>query len=125
MTLVIGGLLVPSVPYIGDVAGDWWRQVSNYADIVRSQPGVNTDTSENLPGMGDRVINIALYGSTSLENLYVIDGINTTNVIRGFQGKAINPESMQEVEIKTGGYQAEYGRSTGGANAPTYKRSIA
>jgi len=86
----------------------------NYADIVRSQPGVNIDTSENLPGMGDRVVNIAVYGSTSLENLYLIDGMNTTNVIRGFQGKAINPESMQEVEIKTGGYQAEYGRSLGG-----------
>src|SRR5687768_8901539 len=41
----------------------------NYADIVRSQPGVNIDTSQNLPGggMGDRVVNIALYGSTSLE----------------------------------------------------------
>jgi hypothetical protein len=86
----------------------------NYADIVLSQPGVNTDTSENLQGMGDRVVNVALYGSTSLENLYVIDGVNTTNVIRGFQGKAINPESMQEVEIKTGGYQAEYGRALGG-----------
>ena len=86
----------------------------NYADIVLSQPGVNTDTSQNLPGQGDRVVNIALYGSTSLENLYVIDGVNTTNVIRGFQGKVVNPESMQEVEIKTGGYQAEYGRALGG-----------
>jgi hypothetical protein len=86
----------------------------NYADIVRSQPGVNIDTSANLPGIGDRVVNIAMYGSTSLENLYMIDGINTTNVIRGFQGKAINPETMQEVEIKTGGYQAEYGRALGG-----------
>ena len=86
----------------------------NYAEIVLSQPGVNTDTSQNLAGVGDRVVNIALYGSTSLENLYMIDGINTTNVIRGFQGKAINPESMQEVEIKTGGYQAEYGRALGG-----------
>lgn len=86
----------------------------NYADIVLSQPGVNTDTSQNLAGLGDRVVNIALYGSTSLENLFVIDGINTNNVFRGFQGKLINPESMQEVEIKTGGYQAEYGRALGG-----------
>ena len=60
------------------------------------------------------MVNIAVQGSTSLENLYVIDGVNTTNVIRGFQGKAINPETMQEVEIKTGGYQAEYGRALGG-----------
>jgi hypothetical protein len=28
-------LLVPSTPYMGGEAADWWRQVANYADIVR------------------------------------------------------------------------------------------
>ena len=28
-------ILVPSAPYTGDVAGDWWRELSKYADIVR------------------------------------------------------------------------------------------
>ena len=28
-------ILVPSAPYAGDVAGDWWRELSKYADIVR------------------------------------------------------------------------------------------
>jgi hypothetical protein len=28
-------LLVPSAPYMGGEAADWWRQVSRYADIVR------------------------------------------------------------------------------------------
>ena len=28
-------ILVPSAPYMGGEAGDWWRQVSQYADIVR------------------------------------------------------------------------------------------
>jgi hypothetical protein len=28
-------ILVPSAPYMGDEAGDWWRQLANYADIVR------------------------------------------------------------------------------------------
>ena len=35
-------------------------------------------------------------------------------MIKGFQGKAINSEFIQEVEVKTGGYQAEYGRALGG-----------
>src|SRR5450830_1126794 len=82
----------------------------NYADIVRSQPGVQTDTGE----VQGRSLALSIYGSTSAENLYLIDGINTTNVIRGFQGKAINNEFVQEVEVKTGGYQAEYGRALGG-----------
>ena len=46
--------------------------------------------------------------------MFVIDGVNTNSVTRGVQGKVINNEFIQEVEVKTGGYQAEYGRSTGG-----------
>ncbi|MBI5444779.1 MAG: carboxypeptidase regulatory-like domain-containing protein, partial [Deltaproteobacteria bacterium] len=82
----------------------------NYADIVRSQPGVQTDTGETQ----GRSLALSIYGSTSAENLYLIDGVNTTNVIKGFQGKSINNEFVEEVEVKTGGYQAEFGRNTGG-----------
>src|SRR5207302_4594027 len=57
---------------------------------------------------------LAIYGATSAENQWIIDGINTTNVLKGSQGKAINTEFVQEVEVKTGGYQAEYGRALGG-----------
>src|SRR5215469_10039785 len=82
----------------------------NYASIVLSQPGVQTDMGETQ----GRSLAISVYGTTSAENLFLIDGVNTTNVIKGFQGKNINTEFIQEVEVKTGGYQAEYGRNTGG-----------
>jgi outer membrane receptor for ferrienterochelin and colicin len=82
----------------------------NYASIVLSQPGVQTDSGETQ----GRSLALSVYGSTSAENLFLIDGVNTTNVIKGFQGKALNAEFIQEVEVKTGGYQAEYGRNTGG-----------
>jgi outer membrane receptor protein involved in Fe transport len=82
----------------------------NYADVVRLQPGVQTDNGETQ----GRSLALSIYGSTSAENLWLIDGVNTTNVIKGFQGKSINAEFVEEVEVKTGGYQAEYGRNTGG-----------
>jgi outer membrane receptor protein involved in Fe transport len=82
----------------------------NYASIALSQPGVQTDSGETQ----GRSLALSVYGSTSSENLFLIDGVNTTNVIKGFQGKNINTEFIQEVEVKTGGYQAEYGRNTGG-----------
>lgn len=82
----------------------------NYASIVMAQPGVQTDVGETQ----GRSLAISIYGSTSAENLWLIDGINTTNVIKGFQGKNINTEFVQEVQVKTDGYQAEYGRNTGG-----------
>jgi len=81
----------------------------NYAAVVRLQPGVQEDTGDRQ----GRGLALSVYGSTSAENAYIIDGINTTNVNRGVQGKIINKEFIQEVEVKTGGYQAEFGRSTG------------
>jgi hypothetical protein len=82
----------------------------NYADIVRSNPGVSTDRGETQ----GRSLALTIYGATSVENQWIVDGINTTNVIKGFQGKALNNEFIDEVEVKTGGYQAEYGRALGG-----------
>ena len=82
----------------------------NYAEIIRSNPGVNQDQGDTQ----GRALSLTVYGATSVENQFIIDGVNTTNVIRGFQGKAINGEFIQEVEIKTGGYPAEYGRALGG-----------
>jgi hypothetical protein len=82
----------------------------NYADIVKSNPGVSEDRGETQ----GRAAALTIYGATSVENQYIIDGVNTTNVIKGFQGKAINQEFIQEVEVKAGGYQAEYGRAMGG-----------
>ena len=53
-------------------------------------------------------------GSTSAENQYIIDGLNTTGVELGDKGKTLNFDFVQEVEVKTGGLPAEYGRMTGG-----------
>lgn len=82
----------------------------NYADIVKSNPGVSTDRGATE----GRSLALSIYGATSAENQWIIDGVNTTNVFKGVQGKAINNEFVQEVEVKTGGYQAEYGRALGG-----------
>jgi hypothetical protein len=61
-----------------------------------------------------RSLALTVYGATSAENQWIIDGVNTTDPFKGIQGKAINAEFIQEVEVKTGGYQPEYGRALGG-----------
>lgn len=82
----------------------------NYASIILSQPGVQIDQGET---QGDHLA-ISIYGTTSAENTYLINGVNTTNVIKGTEGKDINSEFVQEVQVITDGYMAEYGRGTGG-----------
>jgi hypothetical protein len=56
---------------------------------------------------------ISFSGSTSLENQYVIDGVNTTGLTFGTIGTPLINEFVEEIQVITGGYQAEYGRSTG------------
>jgi hypothetical protein len=83
----------------------------NYSSIAQVVPGVSSDAdSRNNPGQ----TTISVYGSSGAENAFFIDGMNTTNVEYGFQGKELNFEFIRELDVKTGGYEAEYGRSTGG-----------
>jgi hypothetical protein len=82
----------------------------NYASIVQVAPGVSSDANPNNPTQST----ITVYGSSGAENAFFIDGVNTTQMEYGFQGKNLNFEFIQEVDVKTGGYEAEYGRSTGG-----------
>jgi hypothetical protein len=53
-------LLVPSAPYMGDEAGDWWRQLTQYAEVVR-------ETYFAAPGIAKQG---PIEGSRSLRNLF-------------------------------------------------------
>lgn len=65
-------------------------------------------------GAQDDQFGVSLSGATSAENVYIVEGINTTDT--GFGGISSNlpNEFIQETEIITGGYNAEFGRATGG-----------
>ncbi|HEV7505125.1 MAG TPA: TonB-dependent receptor [Thermoanaerobaculia bacterium] len=82
----------------------------NYSAVVQITPGVSSDANTDNAGQSS----IAVYGSTGAENVFYIDGVNTTGAEYGFQGKELNFEFIQAVDVKTGGYEAEFGRSTGG-----------
>jgi hypothetical protein len=66
------------------------------------------------PGTTEDAVGTAINGSTGAENQYIIDGLNTTGIEVGDKGKTLNFDFVQEVEVKTGGMPAEYGRMTGG-----------
>ncbi len=98
-------------------------------DTTSSSTGVNAsaDLFERLPtrrdiysiarvaaGTQDDGTGTVFYGSSGAENSYIIDGLNTTGVEVGAEGKTLNFDFVEEIEIKTGGLPAEYGRMTGG-----------
>ena len=66
------------------------------------------------PGVSQDEVGLKVYGATGAENNYVVDGTNTTNVEFGTQGKRVPMEFIQEFQVKTGGYEAEFGKALGG-----------
>ena len=88
-----------------------------FSDTLYLAPGVSTGGSVG-------VANPSIEGSSGLENQYVVDGVNITNggygalgsysIVFGSLGNGTPYDFMQEVQVKTGGYEAEFGQATGG-----------
>jgi hypothetical protein len=68
--------------------------------------------------------NPSISGGSALDNLYIADGVNITNSafggigtfsrVYGPLGTGINTSFVKEVQVKTGGFEPQYGQSTGG-----------
>ena len=65
---------------------------------------------------------VSFSGSSVAENVYYINGMNVTDFRRGLGGSAIPFEFYDQFQIKSGGFSAEYGRSTGGVLSGTTRR---
>lgn len=93
------------------------EQFSNFAtqrtvqSLYRIAPTVTRSGLRDASGR-DRDPSVA--GSSGPENSYILDGVNTTDPGNGGAGANLPFEFVQEVEIKTGAFGAEYGLSTGG-----------
>jgi hypothetical protein len=63
---------------------------------------------------------LSIDGASGSENRFVIDGIDTTHPQDGVAGQNLVTDFIEEVQVKSAGYQAEYGGSIGGViNAVT------
>ncbi|MBN1355280.1 TonB-dependent receptor [bacterium] len=64
--------------------------------------------------------NVRVHGGANTDNLYLFDGVDTTDPVTSTFGANLNADAIEEVEVQTGGFSAEYGRSMGGiVNAVT------
>lgn len=73
---------------------------------------------------GDWKTLVSFGGASVAENAYFIDGMNVSQVRAGLGGSSVPFEFYDQFQIKTGGYSAEFGRSTGGViNAVTRRGS--
>ena len=89
----------------------------NISSIINFAPGV---TASQGAGFANPSIN----GASGLENEYIINGTDATDSgyggfgtyspIFGALGNGVNFDFIQEVQVKTGGFEAQYGQALGG-----------
>ncbi len=90
------------------------RQLTDSLYLV---PGVSESS-----GLGQA--NPSIGGGTGLENSWMVDGVNVTNTgyggvgsfsaAVGSLGTGVTTDLARETQVKTAGFEAEYGQSTGG-----------
>jgi hypothetical protein len=93
--------------------------------VARSIEAVALLAPGTIPGIasfGDDKTLVSFSGSSVAENVYYIDGLNVTNFRNGLGGASVPFEFYDEFQIRTGGFSAEFGRSTGGVLNATTKR---
>ena len=54
-----------------------------------------------------------IHGGSLYDNQYLVDGINTTDPVSNTFSANFNFDAIKEVQVLTGGLDAEYGQATG------------
>ena len=80
------------------------KVVSSVEDILSEQIGVTTQDNE-----------IHIRGGRIDESIFVVDGFSVKDPLSGYSGNLfVNADAIEELEIITGGYNAEYGQAMSG-----------
>ena len=89
----------------------------DFASLVTLLPGVGTESfagGVDRAGAATRAGGLSVDGATASENVFFVDGVNTTNLEDGTMSQKVNFDFIDEVQVKASGYQAEFGGSMGG-----------
>jgi hypothetical protein len=77
----------------------------DFQSLVTLAPGANQE---------GRSGGLSIDGASAAENKFYVDGIDSTNLRTGVAATTFLPDFIQEVQIKSSGYAAEFGGATGG-----------
>jgi hypothetical protein len=84
----------------------------SFQSLIPFAPGARQEPLQGSRGNNNNGFQVD--GASDSENVYMIDGVNTTNIANGGVGKSFQTDFIQEVQVKSSSFEAEYGGALGG-----------
>jgi len=84
----------------------------SFQSVIPFAPGARQEPLQS--GNNNRVNGFQIDGASNGENVYASEGLNITAVVGGGVGVAVPMEFVQDVQVKSSSFEAEYGGALGG-----------
>ena len=78
----------------------------DFTSVINSAPGTSASEARGGGTMID--------GSSASENRFIVDGLDTTSLRQGTSSSDVPVDFLEQVQVKSSGYNAEYRAATGG-----------
>ena len=82
--------------------------VDEFADVLVRTPGIVYENSDAS------TLNLHIRGGRGSEIAYIVDGVNITNPIVGGAGMQIPVDAIEQMNVITAGWDAEFGKAQSG-----------
>lgn len=112
--LQVGGVVIEAQRQMVIKDATTTTRVTSAQEIMAMPAASTNSVVANTAGVVSSGGNINVRGGRSDEMVVFIDGVSVTNALTGAQGAQVNPASIQEVMVITGGFNAEYGEAMSG-----------
>jgi len=94
----------------------------SYQSLIPFAPGARQEPLQSARNNSGRNNGFQIDGASDSENTYLVEGLDTSEVQNGGIRQNVVFEFVQEVEVKTSSYEAEYGGAVGGVVNVIQKR---
>ncbi len=94
----------------------------SYQSLITMAPGARQEPLQSRRDDRGRASGFQIDGASDSENTYLVEGLDTGEVRSGGIKSNIIFEFVQEVQVKSSGFEAEYGGAVGGVVSVIQKR---
>ncbi len=94
----------------------------SFQSVIPFAPGARQEALQSRSNDQGKLNGFQIDGASDAENVYMMEGLNTTSIYGGGVGANVPMEFVQEVQVKSSSFEAEFGGATGGVVNVIQKR---